>query len=341
MSVTIQDVARAAGVTVGTVSRALNNYADVNENTRRRIIDTARRLGYHPNLVARSLSSKHVRNIALILSGFLEDKMFNHFETMLMKGCYQFALERGVDLSMHIINSQIQREKSFEQLCHEHNLSGAVLLGLKTTDPYAEGFPANSPPCVTIDTQVKGPNVSNVTLDHIAAFDELTQYLIDQGHRRIVLVHGRKEAMVSMERLAGAYQAMERNGLTLRRDQIIYTDFLREDAYAGVLDYFKTHDPADATAFLCMSDMLAIGVIEALKHLGYAVPRDYSVVGYDGLDVTEFTDPRITTIDQNVQQKGYEAARLLMDMLEGRRPTQRLVLPHILAIKDSVAPPSH
>ena len=130
MSVTIQDVAKAAGVTVGTVSRALNNYADVNENTRQRIIRTAREMGYHPNLIARSLSSKHARRIALIVSGFLEDKMFNHFETMLMKGCYQFAQEWGVELSMHMINSEIQRQKSYEQLCHEHNLSGAVLLGL-------------------------------------------------------------------------------------------------------------------------------------------------------------------------------------------------------------------
>ena len=89
-----------------------------------------------------------------------------------------------------------------------------------------------------------------------------------------------------------------------------------------------------------MSDMLAIGAIEAIKSLGYKVPRDYSVVGYDGLDVTEFTDPRITTIDQNIRLKGYEAAHLLLDMLDGKRPTQRLVLPHTLSIKDSVAPPA-
>ena len=336
MSVTIQDVAKAAGVSVGTVSRALNNYADISENTRARIIRTAQELGYHPNLVARSLSTKHPRSIALILSGFLEETIINDFETMLMKGCYQFAFEHGVDISIHVINSAIQRRKSYEQLCYEHNISGAILFGLKTTDPYCEALADSKRPCVTIDTEVKGPHVSNVTLDHIAAFDELTQYLISQGHRRIVLVHGRKEAMVSMERLAGAYQAMERNGLQLTHDRIIYTNFLREEATRGVLDYFKTHAPDDVTAFLCMSDMLAIGVIEALKRLGRRVPQDYSVVGYDGLDVTNYTDPRITTVDQNIKEKGYEAARLLLDMLEGRRQAQRLVLPHILTVKDSV-----
>lgn len=145
---------------------------------------------------------------------------------------------------------------------------------------------------------------------------------------------------MSMERLAGAHQAMTRNGMTLTHDQIIYTNFLREEAYEGVRRYLETHNPKSVTAFLCMSDMLAIGAIEAIKSLGYKVPRDYSVVGYDGLDVTEFTDPRITTIDQNIRLKGYEAAHLLLDMLDGKRPTQRLVLPHTLSIKDSVAPPA-
>ena len=90
------------------------------------------------------------------------------------------------------------------------------------------------------------------------------------------------------------------------------------------------------TAFLCMSDLLAIGTVEALKEAGCRVPDDYSVVGYDGLYVTEYTDPRLTTVDQNIKDKGYEAAHLLFDMIEGRRSAQRLILPHKLEIRDSV-----
>lgn len=336
MPATIRDVARAAGVTIGTVSRALNNYSDVNYQTRERIQRVARELGYHPNQMARNLSSKHSKNIALVLSGFLEDTMLNDFETMLMKGIYQFAYERGIDIAMYVINSRTQMEKSYEQLCYEHNISGAILFGLKTNDPYCQTLTASQRPCVTIDTEVSGPSTSNVTLDDVAAFDELTQYLIDRGHRKIVLVHGRKNAMVSMERLAGAYQAFQRNGLTLTHDSIIYTNFLREEAAAGVDAYFRTHAPDSVTAFLCMSDMLAIGTIEALKSLGYRVPSDYSVAGYDGLEVTNYTDPKITTVDQNIKRKGYEAASLLYDMLSGTRPAQKLVLPHTLVERESV-----
>ena len=336
MAVTIRDIAREAGVTVGTVSRALNNYPDVSPTTRERIVETAQRLGYSPNQMARNLSSKHNHNIALILSGFLEEQLINDFDVQLMKGCYQYAVKNDVEISIQVINTKIQSEKSFEQLCYEHNIAGAILMGLKTNDPYCELLKKSKCPCVTVDIEVPGPNVSCVMMDDIKAFDEMTQYLIDQGHRKIVLVHGRKLAMVSMQRLVGAYQAMQRNGLELTHDNIIYTNYLREEAREGVKEYLRTHGPDSVTAFLCMSDMLAIGTIEGLKELGYKVPDDYSVVGFDGLEVTNFTDPAITTIDQNIQQKGYEATHLLCDMIRGKRKAQRLVLPHTLTVRESV-----
>lgn len=336
MPATIQDVAKASGVSVGTVSRALNNYPDVSAKTRAKVLEAVRELGYSPNLMAKNLSSKHIQNIAVILSGFLEEKMFNGFETILMRGAYEYAEEHGLEVSLYVINGKIQMEKSYEQMCYEHNLAGAILLGLKTTDPYCETLGASRYPCVTIDLEVAGDNVTSVTIDHIAAFKELTQYLIDCGHKKIVLVNGRKNAMVTLERLAGAYEAMEKNGLTLTNDNIIYTNFLREEAYDGVLRYFSEHSPGSATAFLCMSDMLAIGTMQALRQLGRRVPQDYSVVGYDGLELTEYTDPPLTTVDQNIFEKGYKAAQVLHSRIRGERVPNRVVLPHTLAIRGSV-----
>ena len=197
-----------------------------------------------------------------------------------MKGFYQFAIEHDLDISMYVINKRTQEEKSYEQLCYEHNIAGAVIFGLKNTDPYYKLLVDSKNPCVTIDVEVGGANVSNVTNDHMAAFDELTQYLIDQGHRKIVLVCGRENAAVTSQRMEGALRALRRNGLEL--------------------------------------------------------PEDYSVVGYGGIYVTEYTDPKITTVDQNIKEKGYEAAHLLYDMIEGIRPAQNLILPHKLELRDSV-----
>ena len=207
MAVSIRDIAREAGVTVGTVSRALNNYPDVSPTTRERIVETAQRLGYRPNQMARNLSSKHNHNIALVLSGFLEEELINDFDALLMKGCFHYTVNNDVEMSIQVINTKIQTEKSFEQLCYEHSIAGAILMGLRTNDPYCELLAKSKYPCVTIDIEVPGPNVSCVMMYDIKAFDELTQYLIDKGHRKIVVVHGRKLAMVSMQRLVGAYQA--------------------------------------------------------------------------------------------------------------------------------------
>ena len=334
MAATIRDVAKAAGVTIGTVSRALNNYEDVNIHTRERIQRVARELGYTPNQMARSLSSKHMKRIALILSGFLEDTMLNDFETMLMKGIYQFASEHSIDIAMYVINSKTQLEKSYEQLCYEYNIAGAILFGLKTTDPYCEALPVSSRPCVTIDTEVRGEHISNITLDDVAAFDELAQYLIDRGHRRIVLVHAARmpwSAWSACRRVSGL--RAQRPGADARQYHL--HDLPPREALTGGNEYFKAHSPDSVTAFLCMSDMLAIGTIEALKAWAAACRR--LLRGrLRRLEVTNYTDPKITTVDQNIKQKGYEAAHLLYDMLNGTRNAQKLVLPHTLVERGSV-----
>ena len=136
MAVSIRDIAREAGVTVGTVSRALNNYPDVSPTTR-----------------ARNLSSKHNHNIALVLSGFLEEELINDFEALLMKGCFHYTVNNDVEMSIQVINTKIQTEKSFEQLCYEHNIAGAILMGLRTNDPYCELLAKSKYPCVTIDKE--------------------------------------------------------------------------------------------------------------------------------------------------------------------------------------------
>lgn len=333
---TIQDVAKEAKVSVGTVSRVFNHYKDVSEGTRKRVRAAAQKLGYFPNINARSLSSKKQIDIALLLSGFLEEKLINDFETMLTKGSYSYALEHDLGISMRVINTGIQMEKSYDQLCHEFGISGALLFGLKTTDPYRHTLPQAEHPCVIFDFTLHGKNLGSVSVDNVEAFQELTQYLIDCGHRKIVLMYGRKNAIVSMERMSGAFEAMRLNGVPLTRDRIVYTNFLEEEAYQGVLDYFQTHDPHSVTAFLCMSDLVAVGTINALKHLGYRVPEDYSVVGFDGLSFTAYTDPKITTVNQDIQSAGYAATKMLHRMILGQPVKRKMIMPYEILYRDSV-----
>ena len=175
-----------------------------------------------------------------------------------------------------------------------------------------------------------------MSVDNQKSFRELTQYLIDCNHRKIVLLRGRKDAMVTAERMAGAREAMEANGLKLSEDRIIDTNFLEEEAYEGVLQYFRTHGPDTVTAFLCMSDMIALAAMNALRHLGYRVPEDYSVVGYDGLHLSKYTTPGLTTVDQNPQQSGYAALELLHQMVLGHAVERKRIMPYTIVYRESV-----
>ncbi len=337
--ITIQDVAKAAGVSVSTVSRALNNYSDVSESTRAKIYETAKKLGYVANINARSLSSKNQTNIALIFSGFFESKLFCEFETLLMRGVYKYAYEHNLDVSTRVIDNNTQKVKNYDQLCHEFGVSGSVIFGLKTTDFYCQTLPQAQTPCVTIDLALEASKLGSVTVDNTESFRILTQHLIDMGHRKIVLIQGRKQALVTMERFSGAQMAMKTSGLSFSDDNIINTNYLEEEAYNGVIEYFKTHTIDDVTAFLCMSDLTAFGAMKALNYLGYRVPQDVSIVGYDGVIATTYITPTLTTVNQHIEEKGYAAAELLHKIIKGEQGGQKLLLPYSIQNGNSVAKP--
>lgn len=336
MPVTIRDVAAASGVSIGTVSRALNDYPDVSSVTRDRVRAAAAELGYVPNQSAQSLSSKRLTSIALIISGFLEDKVFNDFDIMLTRGAFQFATEREIPISLHVTNSREQGEKGFDQLCFEHNVSGAIVFGLKTDDPYCRTLAESTVPCVTVDVEVPGKMTGSVVLDDRAAAAEVAEYLVSCGHRSIAVVHGSRTAAVSVERMEGIVGALREHGIELRDEDVIYTNFTHEEALAKVGAYLDAHPEPRVTAFLCMSDLLALGTMQAIQRRGLSVPEDFSVTGYDGIALAGFVSPTITTVDQNVQCKGYEAARLLCDMISGECDARCVVLPHTLRKGGSV-----
>jgi LacI family transcriptional regulator len=337
VTATIRDVAEKAGVTVGTVSRALNGYTDVSPLTRERIIAIASELGYSPNLSARNLSAKSQTNIGLIVSRPEEDSSgINDFFAQLMEGFYRFMDEKSLPLVMYFMDSDMQREKSFDQFCAERNLSGAVVYGLKTTDAYTRGLIDSQTFCVTIDIMIRSRRVGCVSTDNVEGFRETTQYLFDNGHRDILVLAGRKSAMVTLERMKGAYLAFKENGAKLPQGGILYCDFKEEIAYEETKRYLRERGARGATALLCMSDLLAIGAMRAIKEAGLRVPDDLSVIGYDGLPLTKYIDPPLTTLDPNTKNKGYIAIQHLMEIIQKPNNARRINLPHKLTIRGSV-----
>ncbi len=333
---TIRDVAKAAGVSVSTVSRALNGYQDVNEKTRRRIQETSRQLGYIPNQSAKNLSSKTAKNVALLISGIATEDKLDEFTGNLIRGVYEYMNEQGDTIAIYGITSQMQEEKSLETMCHEYSLSGVMFMGMKVQDCYLKEVADIGIPCVSIDVVPQGGDVAVVTTDDEAAFEEITDYVLDRGHKQVVLLSGNDSAQVTYLRQAGFENSLKKHGINVQDMDVLKCRFLEEVAYENTKSYIQKYRKTKATAFICMSDLMALGVCRAVAECGYRVPDDFSVTGFDGLLILDYIRPYLTTISQNITGKGYQGVRTLMQMVSGRPFSGKIYVPYRLVERESV-----
>ena len=338
MSVTIHDVAKAAGVSLSTVSRAFNGYKDINDTTRQRIFDAAQELGYIPNINARNLASKNTVSVALVTSGIVDDSQTDEIVQLIAKGACTFAAEKGIEFATYYISTGFQGTKTCDQFCREHGLDGIIVFGLRQSDPYYLSLLRTTVPCVSIDLDISGPHLGNVHTNNVEAFKELTLQCIRNGHRKFAMFNGRLHTAVSAERLSGAYQALQENGLELNSTDIIDTDFSAEIAHNCMMEYLKKNGKNGATAFLCASDWIAIGVLQAILEMGYSVPGDFSLVGFDGLLISQFVYPPLMTVRQDMYTKGYRAIELLSKIISHTNVVNDIYVPYQLIQGRSVGP---
>ena len=233
---TIKEVAAAAGVSISTVSRAFNNYSDINGKTKERILEAARSLDYSPNISARNLSSKKRLNLGLIISGFLNenanvDILFGH-----MKGAFRYASENNLDLALYITSSEEQKRLSYHSFCIEHSLAGAIISGLTTDDNYYQELSRGVPcPSVMMDIELPSGDAGIVTSDNRSAMKDMIAFLLSEGHERIAIIAGKKSATVTEVRLDGVRDAYAEKGIPLNESDIYYADFSRQEACASLL----------------------------------------------------------------------------------------------------------
>lgn len=333
---TIKDVARAAGISIGTVSRAFNGYPDINSRTKARVFEVAEQLGYSPNINARTLSSKVSSNMGLIVSGFLESDRRNGFVLSLLKGTYRYAFDHQLEVALYTLDAEQQKRKSYEQFCSEHSIFGAVLSGVATNDPYFHQLVDEGLPCVLIDVYIKGRGLGCVSIDNVKAAEDVMNYLLDANHRNIMIVQGKKQAEVNHYRIAGIFAALQSRGMELTRDQIITGEFSESVAYERTKAYIRENGKRGATAFMCLSDVMALGVMRAIAELGYSVPEDFSVTGFDGIPIAEYTTPGLTTIEQDMEEIGYRAAELLQELTREPEQSRSVYVPYRFIERGSV-----
>ncbi|MGI2328950.1 LacI family DNA-binding transcriptional regulator [Planococcus sp. YIM B11945] len=332
---TIKDVAKKAGVSISVVSKTFNNYVDVSEETRQRIFTVAKELNYTPNIVAKNLSSKKQMTFGLISSGVLNDNVKDNNAFDIFKGVYREVSESRFELSIYLIDSQKQKQQSYVQYCRERNIGGAILQGIRTDDPYYKELINTDIPCVVLDimNETKNGMIGSVSIENAQASKEMALHLLNRNHRRIAVMCGTKETYVNKERMNGLEEALQSYGMSLSDVDVLDADFSEEAAYELTKAFLQTKQP---TAFLCFSDLMAFGVMKAVKEAGLRIPEDVSVTGFDDLVFSGFTTPPLTTIKQDFVEIGKAAAKLLQDIKENKLERQHIWVKHELMVRDSV-----
>lgn len=334
--VTIKDIAKQAGVSITTVSRALNGHDDVNEATRRKVADIAQQMGYSPNMAARSLIMKKTKTLGLLLSGITRYSTKDNIAFEVLCGMNDRAGELDYDLVLFSTTPQKQQTKSYKALCQERGVDGVMLMGIRLDDPYLNEIIASDIACILIDIPLKGPNVGFVTSDNVGGAYAATRHLLENGHRKIGFINGHHQAHVSIQRLEGYTQALKEYGIAVASDLLADGSFSENGGKEAAYQLLSRRP--DATAVFCASDLMALGAIQAIRGLGMQIPGDISIVGFDNINLTEYCTPTLTTIHQNKYELGYQAAQMLIDLLEGRKVMPQLTLPTQLVRRESVRP---
>ncbi|WP_079526155.1 LacI family DNA-binding transcriptional regulator [Halobacillus hunanensis] len=336
---TIKDIAKTVGVSITTVSRALNGYSDVNEKTRNKIKQVAKDLHYSPNAVARSLVMNQTKTIGLLVSGLTRSGAKDNIVFDVLTGVNDYCGENDYDIVLFNTTTSKQKEKTYAQLCRERRVDGVIVQGIKKNDPYLIEIIENQIPCVLVDIPIEEDAVGYVTTDNINGILKAVDYLVSLGHQNIAMVNGHDQAFVSQERLKGYHAGLKKHQIPMREDWVVNGEF-EEEAAEKVTQQLLTEDPS-ITALVCASDLMAFGAIHAAKKLGYEIPKDISVVGFDNIVLSSYVTPTLTTISQDTHKIGVEAAKLLIELLEKKDNRRSTLLPNELIVRETTAANRH
>jgi len=331
---TIKDVAKAAKVSVTVVSKALNGYTDVSEDTRRKVLKVAEELKYTPNMLAKNLKQKVTKSIALIFSNFERANGKDGVLFQIMSGIYAAAVDYKYEVVIYTRSLSEQQNKSYWKFCKDHKIAGAVVTGLKTTDPYFQEIVNSDFPCVVLDTDLASEHTGSVSTDNVSASKMGVEYLISKGHRKIGMINGHEFAVVSRQRLEGYQAALAAQGIAYDPAIVMNSDYSEESAYELADSYLEQH--RDVTAIFFASDLMAIGFMNRCREIGVRIPEDISILGFDDIVLSSYTTPKLSTVRQNFHKLAYTACEQVIHILEKEEKGRHIMMPFKIVDRETI-----
>ncbi|HUC94011.1 MAG TPA: LacI family DNA-binding transcriptional regulator [Paenibacillus sp.] len=334
MSVTIVDIAKKAGVSPSTVSRVLSGHPKISPATARKVKEIMEELNYHPNVMAKSLVSKVTSTIGIVLPRPAEELFLNLFFSEVIRGVVTQATRSGYDLMLTTGATEREEVEAVTRLVRGRRVDGLILLYSRDRDPVIGLLKENDFPFVLIGRNEEHDDILTVDNNNVQAAYDVTRHFISQGHARIGFVSGPPDLTVSKDRLAGYRNALKEAGLEARADWIVEGDFLQESGYRAMS--FIMNVPDRPTALVVMDDVVALGVLGGVTELGYKVPQDLAIAGFNNIPMSELTSPPISSVDIGIYQLGYTASQTLLRAVKGEPVHQhRHLIPHRFVPRES------
>lgn len=334
--VTIKDVAREAGVSIATVSYVINNIDKVTDKTRKKVLRTIEKLGYSPNLAARSLVKQESRQIGIIVPIRQNEK-----QTVLLDNPFYLEFFSSVENMIRIngystIIISVEEERELIKHLNNGNLAGIIVLGA-VNDFIYKVLEAVSIPVVVIDQDKISDRFFYIGTDNALGAFLAVEHLVKNGHKNIALLSGGPmNSLVTKKRIEGYKEALRKYNIEENIDNIIEADVSYEGGIAAAEIVLKKYPRV--TGVFAISDIMALGFIKGLYKHGIIVPQNMSVIGFDNIKNSRYFIPELTTINQNIGLKAEKAVETIMNVLgdKGELTCKELTLPTEIIERESI-----
>lgn len=334
--VSLKDISKACGVSIATVSKALNDHSDISKETKERVREIADKLGYHPNAAAQALKTNRSNNIGVLFVDEANSGLTHDYFSHVLDSFKKKAEQEGFDITF--INGDRSRTNKMSYLSHAiyRGFDGVVIACVEFSDPEVDELIKSNIPVVTIDHTFY--NRIAIVSDNIKGIRDLVTYIYEQGHRKIAYVHGLENTAVTQSRLTSFYNTLQDLGVPVRDEYMVASPYRNtEKAFEATTRLLELPNPP--TCIMYSDDFAAFGGINAIRQKGLRIPEDISVAGYDGIELARRISPLMTTIVQDTDKIGRVAASKLIDLINNPKGTliEQIVVEGTLEKGESVA----
>lgn len=314
MKTNIKDIAKKIGVSASTVSKALNNKNDVGIEMKEKILKTAQEMNYIPNISAQRLVNGKSKTIGVFI--FSRDKIkleessaFKYIEIFLKE-----TQKRDYDLLIFSVDN-LKKRKNYIELAMSKGVEGVIFIGLDKNDSGIENIKNSKIPVVILEEKLEGERVSSLYFNNEKGIEAILEYLTELNHKKIAIIKGDFKTGAAEERFLAFKRVLKLKNI-YEKSLVFQGDFSLESGYEIGKKISKLKEKP--TAVLSTNDLMGIGAISAFIDSGISVPKDISVTGYDNFKISEFYNPKLTTVDQNFNLLGTKAIETLFNMLENK-----------------------